>query len=427
MDFRTRFHVLLCLAAVSLGLACVDLDPPWTNVVPKTGGSTGTSIAVGEGGASADGPGADEGLGVGGGMAIDGGGAGGAGGSSIPDTFAGDGATGSGGELGPIDAAGGVSGLDGDTAIDSSIATGGSSGTGGGVVADGRLGSGGSSGTGGKTTGDGSVGTGGSSKPDSGANPDVPLGTGGVVGTGGTLGTGGSVGSGGTTSSGGAIGTGGGTGGAGTGGAPGTGGSTVVKLECTSPIVPANGSNGGVTDFADFSATTGQWGPTDGLHGGAFGYAASGSTIADTVDGSGLHLTGTIAATAGAYGGGGLSYHVCTTVAQFTRIQFTVQGSTSGCDMELQIRTFDQLPAEQNPGGGCYRDAGGSCFGFPHLKPVAVPTATPTDVVKPLASFTNWSTANANQVVGLQWQLSNPSSASTCPIDVTITNIKFLP
>jgi hypothetical protein len=55
-----------------------------------------------------------------------------------------------------------------------------------------------------------------------------------------------------------------------------------------------------------------------------------------------------------------------------------------------------------------------------------------------LSDVQNWSAANAAQVVGLQWQFTSPPSALDasaadpdaavgCPIDVTVTDIKFLP
>ena len=59
-----------------------------------------------------------------------------------------------------------------------------------------------------------------------------------------------------------------------------------------------------------------------------------------------------------------------------------------------------------------------------------MPTAEPTVITTPLADFTKWSAANAGQVVGLQWQFTGtnvgPDAGASCPIDVSITGIKFL-
>ena len=94
------------------------------------------------------------------------------------------------------------------------------------------------------------------------------------------------------------------------------------------------------------------------------------------------------------------------------------------------MKTFDQQPVNQTPAGSCYQDAGTSCYNFPVKKQVAVPTADPTTVVVPLDSITNWSPENAAQVVGMQWQFTapglDPDAGVGCPIDVYITDIKFL-
>jgi hypothetical protein len=114
--------------------------------------------------------------------------------------------------------------------------------------------------------------------------------------------------------------------------------------------------------------------------------------------------------------------------------------------MELQIKTFDQHPQTQTPPGGCDPNGPGGCYNFPVVRRVAVPSATPAIVVTPLSSFTNWSAANAAQVVGLQWQFTTGAAAPVtpdggadggaeadggapagCPIDVTVTGIRFLP
>ena len=99
--------------------------------------------------------------------------------------------------------------------------------------------------------------------------------------------------------------------------------------------------------------------------------------------------------------------------------------------MELQIKTFDQQPIDQSPAGGCYQDASAGCYNFPVVKQVATPTEEAQTVVTSLSDASNWSTENAGQVVGLQWQFTGTNvdsdAGAGCPIDVTITDIKFLP
>lgn len=229
----------------------------------------------------------------------------------------------------------------------------------------------------------------------------------------------------------------GGSTGPGAGGAPGAGGTTASAaicanssgLICSAPVVPANGTSGGVTDLTDWNPSCYHWGSNPGLFGAIYDYAESKSLMKVTVDGTPkvLHFKGTVAS--GSYGGGGLGFFVCASVASFTQIQFSVTGTSPGCDLELQIQTFDQRPTNQTPAGGC--DPAGSCYGFPVAKKVAILPATALPVTKLLSDFSGWSTTNANQVVGLQWQFTgtqlDPDASAGCPIDVTITDIKFLP
>ncbi|MBN2574283.1 MAG: hypothetical protein JXP73_06940, partial [Deltaproteobacteria bacterium] len=224
----------------------------------------------------------------------------------------------------------------------------------------------------------------------------------------------------------------GGTGGAEEGGAGGSGeggaGGSLPPSGCTSPVKPENGSSGNVTDFSDYSTTTGKWGSTSNVYGSIYKYAGGNSSMTAAVDTTAktLHATGTVAA--GDYAGAGISFEVCATVVDFTRVQFTISGSIGKCDLELQIKTFDESPKDGDPPGGCESD----CYGFPALRQIVVPSSTPTDVSKSLEDFSSWSEANAKQVFGLQWQVTGSSTmdgdaGATCDVDIQITNIKFLP
>ena len=206
-------------------------------------------------------------------------------------------------------------------------------------------------------------------------------------------------------------------------------------LDCSAAIVPNNLGNGGVTDFSDWGSS--KWGNSSGLYGYMYSYKGpKGSTMNAGADASArsMHVTGSV--TAGDYGGAGISFAVCATVTSFSEVQFTLSGSSPGCDLELQIKTFDQQPVSQNPAGGCLQDASAGCYNFPVVKQVAVPSADAKTVTTPLGSFSNWSDANAAQVVGMQWQFTGTNisidagaddASVGCPIDVTITDIKFLP
>jgi hypothetical protein len=251
-----------------------------------------------------------------------------------------------------------------------------------------------------------------------GSSGEGPAGTGGAS-TGGTTGSGG---------------TGGGSGGS------GAGGTTTPRsgLDCANAVVPgsqSDGTLGVVTDFSEWNNSQGRWGTTDALYGAIYSYAgASSSMNSAKVEGTppGMHLTGAVADND--YGGGGIGFSVCAKVEQFTQIQFDIIGGAPGCDLELQLQTFAQRPTSQSPAGGCNQDTT-SCYNFPVIKQVidvSLPIAEMTTVTKPLSEFSDWSTDNANQVVGLQWQFTGTTvdMATTpdgCPIDVTITNVKFLP
>jgi hypothetical protein len=345
---------------------------------------------------------------------------GGSGGSQTGGT----GGSQSGGSGGNAGAGGSGGSGEGGSGGDGGAAGGGGSDNGG---AGGSAGSGGGGGGGGETGG--ASGSAGSSSGGSAGSQ-----TGGAAGSagssaGGSAGseTGGSAGGGGSETGGS-----GGTGGVETGGSGGSGGS-VPSTGCSNPITPNNGSNGGVTDFTDYSTSSGKWGSTSGLYGSIYAYQGDkGSTMKATVDttAKNLHATGTVMG--GDYGGFGITFNVCTTVAAFTQMQFTVAGSIGNCNLELQIKTYDQTPTTGDPPGSCDSSTT-SCYSYPAFKQIAVPSTTAKDVATKLSDFSNWSPANAKQVVGLQWQVTSNSSASTgdagagCPIDVTVTNIKFLP
>jgi hypothetical protein len=406
-------RALVFVWGLGLGSACVDLTPPpevvnYRNSL-KSGGAVGTSGGAGEGGTLGTGgsPGA-------GGVVGGSGGTTSAGGSTVqPDARGG----------------GGLAGAD------VALGSGGEASTGGsGVARDAAAGAGGATGRGGERI-DVSSGKGG-------ASSDAPIVTGGAVGTGGLAGTGGVVGSGGLiVGSGGAAGTGGltgsggvvGSGGAtGTGGATGKGGATgsggTTGYACANAIVPASGV---ITDFSNWDASAAKWG-SGTLTGTIYQYASTNATMnAAKVEGTpkGLHLTGKVPA--GSYGGGGLTFLSCVTVASFTKIQFDVYGSALNCAVELQLQTFDQRPTDQSPPGSCAKAADGSgCFAFPVMRQVvalSTAVAAPGRMVSTaLASFASWSTSAAGQIVGMQWQFTH-GSGGDCAVDATFTNIKFVP
>jgi len=405
-------HAIVALTGFTLlGLACVDLTPP-----PEVEQyRKGTGGFVGTGGSGEGGTGPQGGAPATGGVA---------GGGGVPSTG---GVTAAGGVAGSPDS-GGIAGVDGG-APDVPQATGGAGGTGGGVGVDGAAETGGSAGAGGL---DGGPGTGGT-VPDAAGGAGGGPGTGGVTGSGGVEGTGGTtVATGGVTTTGGTTATGGTTGTGGTtatGGTTGTGGTTATGgstgYQCASPVVPASGV---VTDFTDWDATTRRWG-SGSLTGTLYAYAdtATSATMSFEVEGTppGLHLTGSLGASS-SWGGGGLTFLACVSVASFTEVSFDVYGGASGCQVELQLQTFDQRPNDQTPPGGCVKATDGSgCYKFPlksQVVDLGTTLTTPRTVSVTLSSMSNWAASAATQIVGIQWQFTG-----TCSPSATFTNIKFVP
>ena len=230
----------------------------------------------------------------------------------------------------------------------------------------------------------------------------------GFAGCGGGSG-GGRPGSGGATASGGAP---GGTGGAGGGGAPaGTGGAAAcmvaplasLPLSCSPGVSPSNPL---ITDFKEgtWNNTAGKWGC--GLTGSLFSYngAMAASMVRASVDlmARKMVLMGNVEA--GDYGGGGLSFEQCVNTTAYSGVQFTLGGTTGGCDVVLQVQTFDAKPTTANPAGGCTV----GCYSFPQFK---LP-ATTGSVTVPFASLTGGKPTGVGaaqmQMIGLQWQLQSP-------------------
>lgn len=202
--------------------------------------------------------------------------------------------------------------------------------------------------------------------------------------------------------------------------------SGLPAMNCSSPLVPANGGEGGVTDFSEYNPTTHEWwGDLNGLHGGTFAYEGGNSTVKASVDttAANLHVVGKAAVVAGA----GLSFFVCATVQSFTQVSFALAGSAPGCNLALAIQTYDEIPTNIGfePAGQCHSSTT-TCNVFPTVERLAEPSAAPAIITTPLASFSNWSAANAAQVVGLRWQFQ-PSGAAGCAFDITLDDVKFLP
>jgi len=365
----------------------------------STGGHGGTGGTIGTGGAGATGGTGTGGVGTGG--------------------ITGTGGIGTGGTPGTGGVAtGGITGTGG-------VATGGTPGTGGvatgGITGTGGVATGGTPGTGGVATG-GITGTGG-------------VATGGITGTGGVA-TGGTPGTGGATGTGGAAGH-GGSGGA--GGSAGAGGNVCPLggvLDCSSTGA-LKLPDDLVADFStpEWNSTSGKWCDADGLRGSVFSYSgASPSAATAAVDTTAQNLKLNLTVGAMGYAGGGMTFDSCVNASGFTSVQFTATitaGSLTGCAWQVQLQTQDQRPssATSPSGGTCNPDAGASCYQFPAVTGLAVPTATATTYTEPFTAFSNPTSSaipTRSQVIGIQWQVNSAASGTgTCTVELRVDNIKF--
>jgi hypothetical protein len=184
-----------------------------------------------------------------------------------------------------------------------------------------------------------------------------------------------------------------------------------------------------LTDFSPnyWNAATGKWGVASNLTGSWSSYkgAMALTAIAGAVTNQSLTLTGTIAA--GDYAGMAMSFDACVNTTTYTGFQFTLGGSTAGCDVVFEVQTFSQQTIGAH--GGC-TGAGTTCFQFPKLK-VAV-SATPitvhfSDLVGTGLPVT--AAGIAAEIVGLEWQLQQPPGTPQAPcqnINLSIDNVQFV-
>ena len=249
-------------------------------------------------------------------------------------------------------------------------------------------------------------------------------------GTGGTTGTPQTTAGGGATASGGTT--------AAVGGTPATGGAITAPattapstvLSCSPGVSPAAPL---LTDFSSgtsgWHATVGKWGATGNLIGSIFSYngGQAGSTMNAAVDtvGQDLVLSGNVLA--GDYSGGGMSFDQCVNTSTYTGVQFTLGGSTAGCDLYLDVQTFDEQGTANK--GGC---TGSSCYAFPNEKLTSTTGVVTVHFSDLTGGVLITQPAIRNEIVGLQWQFQSPAPVGDggqlgCTgIALTITNVSFV-
>ena len=241
--------------------------------------------------------------------------------------------------------------------------------------------------------------------------------------------SGGATTNGGTTANGGTTGTpaGGSTATGGTTGAAGASG-TSSGILCPPGVAPTTAE---ITNFSstEWNGITDKFGTGTAI-GGIFSYGGvkTGSTMALSVDSTNHTLVLSGSVVAGDYAGGGLSFDECVNASAYTGVQFTLGGTTGGCDLIFNVQTFDEKPPGTNQVGGC----ASNCYVFPNVKL----TSTSGPITVPFSTLTGGqlivATALQNEVVGLQWQFQSPAPVGDggqpgCTgINLTITNVSFV-
>ena len=191
----------------------------------------------------------------------------------------------------------------------------------------------------------------------------------------------------------------------------------MAPYNCAAAVAPPSGL---ITDFTSFDTTGGgRWTSSNGLSGIRFWYHGGTSTSTFDFDATKSDLRLVASVVAASYAGGGILFDVCETAGTNTRLQFTVTGTTN-CGVELQLQTYAQKPSTDMPAGGC---ATGTCSTYPRAASLSVATSP---VTVTFTSMTNWTTASASQLVGIQWQVTSSASAA-CTADLHFDNVKLLP
>ena len=237
-----------------------------------------------------------------------------------------------------------------------------------------------------------------------------PGGRDGVTPGSGTQGPGGSGGSGG----GGAT----GSGPAGTGGSNSSGG--IDGGVTCGGIEPVSPRDGVVSDFASITTSGGSWTASNGVTGRTFAYHGGMPSTVNVELGAiahDLHCTASLGDTS--YAGCGVVVDGCLAAGANAALRFSISGR-SNCDVALQIQTYDRKPTTDTPAGGCR----GMCGKYSSSASL---TLRPGPITVALSTLTNWTSASAAQVVGVEWKMTPPAGKTSCTTDLRFDDIVFVP
>lgn len=185
-------------------------------------------------------------------------------------------------------------------------------------------------------------------------------------------------------------------------------------------VVPMSPSNGIVSDFASINASGESWTASSGVTGRPFAYHGATASAATAQLGAvahDLHCNANVGNAS--YAGCGIVTDICLTALSYTALRFSVSGRST-CLVELQIQTYERKPSTDAPPGGCTASCG-------NYSSSASLTLTSSPVTVALSTLATWTPASASQIVGVQWQLTNPPGKSSCTADLRFDDIQLVP
>ena len=171
-----------------------------------------------------------------------------------------------------------------------------------------------------------------------------------------------------------------------------------------------------ICDFSEWSGTSsGNWSGENGMSGGWFTYAGTGSSISVTHGSGSLRLSGTV----NNYAGFGMDFDACVDASAYSGVAFSIGGAIGAMGQAvLQARTSSNLSTSN--GGEC----ASSCKN--NEAEYTVPSSSGTVSVSwaQLVDGTPVSPADPGELIGFQWQFHCPTDGA-CALDVTLDNLRF--
>jgi len=191
-------------------------------------------------------------------------------------------------------------------------------------------------------------------------------------------------------------------------------------------------TSGVMVDFTKYNMPQGTWGvsASGDLTGGTslYSLAPPADSIKQSVVGDKLHLEAAIGS--GGYAGIVLWFQPCVNASAFSGLQFTASGALGGSTMIIKPQTSVDYPIDPvNTKGKCRFKVDANKYTECQQPTVQLMTLPAGAISQPWASFTGGVPApiDPNQMLGFELQFSCPSTASSCPLNVDLGTVSFLP